>query len=183
MVLLAGIMNFLNFIVSVNLPASPGDVDLRRDRSNTAPWERKRSTQEYREAAEPLDHRREHEVPSKPAPPVDTQHYFPPSSASTVPSRGSLSSRFGQGIESERPFLPKENITVGIQRNLKDGDDRIPIKRDFIDAQVVMPRRKEEGEMPLSLRDEFVTRPEEEEEVEERRIIKVVKTEPERSSR
>ena len=63
---------------------------------------------------------------------------------------------------------------MGIQRNLKDSDEHAPIKRHFVETEVVVQRRKDEGETPLSLREEFITR-EEEEEVEERRVIKVVK--------
>ena len=101
----------------------------------------------------------------------DAHRVFPPSSASTVPTRGSLSGRFGIGTANEKSFIPKENITVGIQRNIKGGVEGLPIRRDYHESEVVLVRRKEEGTTPLCRREEFETPPEE---VIERRVVKVV---------
>jgi hypothetical protein len=70
----------------------------------------------------------------------------------------------------------KELIQIGIERNILGGEPAVISKIVKLN-EVIMPRRKGEGEKLLHLREEFVTR---EEEYEERRVIKVLKTEPTR---
>ena len=80
-----------------------------------------------------------------------------------------LSNRFASyANESTKSFVPKDNITVGIERNISGNS---PVRRrEYAWEEVRILRRKDEGEHPLCLREEFKGAPEE---YQERRVIKV----------
>lgn len=77
----------------------------------------------------------------------------------------SLHSRFtGSRV---KPFSFGENITVGIERNIRGNS---PARYGpFSASDILIPRRDNEGDLPLCKREEF----EEKEEYVERRVVKV----------
>lgn len=79
--------------------------------------------------------------------------------------------RFKQVEDTPDP-KPRDLITIGIERNIL-GDEPAVISPVYRPEDVVIPRRRNEGEKPLHTRQEFVTR---EEEYTERRVIKVIKS-------
>ncbi len=69
--------------------------------------------------------------------------------------------------DSER-FEPPDNITIGIERNIR-GNSPAVIRKEIKPECVEVFRQKDEGTRPLCKREEFKTR----EEVIEKRVIKV----------
>ena len=66
----------------------------------------------------------------------------------------------------EKPFVFSENISIGIERNIRGNS---PVRRKpFAPRDVLIPRREDEGRIPLYKREEF-----EKQGFVERRVIKV----------
>lgn len=83
--------------------------------------------------------------------------------------------------KEDKPFTPKENITIGIERNIRSNSPQRMIKRDFVPESVLVVRNKAEGFAPLYARSEFLPPPpqapqqqQEDDEYAERRVVKVV---------
>ena len=87
----------------------------------------------------------------------------------------SLHIRFSlaQGESFLSTFVPPELITIGIERNIP-GNEPAVMRSEFRPEDIEVIRRKDEGGCPFYEREEFQTRPDEEQ-YTERRVIKVVR--------
>ena len=85
----------------------------------------------------------------------------------------SLNERFATKYDP-LDFRPEDNISVAIERNIK-GKEEAKVDVPLVPMYVVLPRSRNEGETPLTEREEFKER-EEEEQVEEKRTITVKQT-------
>ena len=70
-----------------------------------------------------------------------SQHRTEPNRLSKLEEKERLNDRFSS--KAEKPFVPKENITVGIERNIEGNEPAVP--RAFDAEQVVIYRPKDEG--------------------------------------
>ena len=84
-----------------------------------------------------------------------------------------LDDRFTALTSKSKPFIPDENVTIEIERNVAGRAVPFAIPPFWSDA-VQICRRSDEGKKPLNDREEFLRRIEESD--DERRVIKVKKT-------
>ena len=78
-----------------------------------------------------------------------------------------------QGVSTRSAFVPPEQITIGIERNIP-GNEPTVMRSEFRPEDVVVIRRKDEGVCPFYERQEFQTR-HDEEQYNERRVVKIVR--------
>jgi hypothetical protein len=84
-----------------------------------------------------------------------------------------LHTRFTEECNNPISFLPKENISVGIDRNIP-GNKPAVVGGQFFSDQVIISRHRGEGEVPLHQREEFLGP--QDDDLSERRVIRVAKT-------
>lgn len=83
-----------------------------------------------------------------------------------------LDMRFTEECDNPLSFMPKENISVGIERNIP-GNEPAVVGGELFPDQVLITRRRGEGEVPLHQRDEFLGP--QDDDLSERRVIRVAK--------
>ena len=107
-----------------------------------------------------------------------SQQQAPAASSTSLGFTGvSTNDRFQRLTRQTRDFVPSEDISIGIERNIR-GEAPAVIPRILQPQHFELKRRKDEGERKLHERDEFQTRDEpsesEAEEEEVRRTVKIV---------